>query len=66
MANDETKGAELTLSVPDAGKLVSLGKNAAYAAARAGEIPTLRFGRKIRVPKAKFLKLLSEGDERLA
>jgi excisionase family DNA binding protein len=63
MISDDTKAAQLTLSVPEAGKMVNLGKNAAYAAARAGQIPTLRFGRKLRVPTARFLKMLSEGAE---
>ncbi|MGC1298950.1 MAG: helix-turn-helix domain-containing protein [Alloacidobacterium sp.] len=61
MTSDNTKAEQLTLSVPEAGKMVNLGKNAAYAAARAGQIPTLRFGRKLRVPTARFLKMLSEG-----
>jgi excisionase family DNA binding protein len=61
MSSDNVKAEQLTLSVPEAGKMVNLGKNAAYAAARSGQIPTLRFGRKLRVPKARFLKLLSEG-----
>jgi excisionase family DNA binding protein len=49
----------LTLSVPEAGKLAGIGKNASYQAALRGEIPTLRFGKKLRVPKAKFLRMLS-------
>ena len=56
---DETKEDELTWSVPQAGSKVNLSRNAAYAAARRGEIPTIRFGKKLRVPKAKFLKMLS-------
>ena len=51
----------LTYSIPFAGSLVGIGKNASYAAARRGEIPTIRFGKKLRVPKAKFLRMLS-GD----
>jgi excisionase family DNA binding protein len=62
MIKQKSKDDQLTMSVPEAGKMVSLAKNAAYAAARAGQIPTLRFGRKLRVPKAKFLKMLSDGS----
>lgn len=61
MTTHDTKAEQLTLSVPEAGKMVNLGKNAAYAAAKAGQIPTVRFGRKLRVPKARFLKMLHEG-----
>jgi hypothetical protein len=63
MTTNETKVDQLTLSVPEAGRMVNLGKNAAYAAARVGQIPTLRFGRKLRVPTARFMKMLSEGAE---
>jgi hypothetical protein len=59
MGFPETDENELTWSVPEAGSKVKLSKNAAYAAARRGEIPTIRFGKKLRVPKAKFLKMLS-------
>ena len=52
---------DLTWSIPYAGSKANLGKNASYAAARRGEIPTIRFGKKLRVPKAKFLMMLS-GD----
>ena len=52
--NDEC----LTYSVPYAGKLLGLSRNTAYEAARRGEIPTIRLGRKIRVPKAALQRLL--------
>lgn len=55
--NDETK---LTMSVPAAGALVGLNRNAAYAAAERGEIPTIRFGRLLRVPKAALRRKLQD------
>jgi hypothetical protein len=43
----------LTLSVPEAGKrYYDLGRNASYAAAANGVIPTIRVGRLLRVPVA--------------
>ncbi len=40
-----------TISVTDAGKLFyGLGRNAAYNAAKNGDIPTIRIGGKIMVP----------------
>jgi len=57
-SNDENPK---TLSVPAAGKIVGLSKNAAYSAARRGEIPTLRFGGRLRVPTYRLEKLL-RGD----
>ncbi len=48
----------LTMSVPEAGRLLGLSRNAAYEAARRREIPVLRFGRKLRVPRVAFERLL--------
>jgi hypothetical protein len=56
---DASGDDDLTWSIPFAGSKAGLGKNAAYAAARRGEIPTIRFGKKLRVPNAKFLRLLA-------
>jgi hypothetical protein len=47
-----------TLSVPEAGRLCGLGRDASYAAASRGEIPTLRFGRRVVVPTYRLLELL--------
>jgi excisionase family DNA binding protein len=47
-----------TVSVEQAGEWLGLGRSAAYEAARRGEIPTLRFGRSLRVPTARLRVLL--------
>jgi hypothetical protein len=40
-----------TLTIPEAGKLYfGLCRNAAYAAAKRGDIPTIRLGKLLRVP----------------
>jgi hypothetical protein len=40
-----------TMSVPQAGRLYyDLGKNASYDAAKRGEIPVIKIGRRLRVP----------------
>ena len=40
----------LTVTVEEAASLLSLGRTAAYEAARRGEIPTRRLGRRLIVP----------------
>jgi excisionase family DNA binding protein len=47
-----------TISVPEAGVLLGIGRDAAYAAAAAGQIPVLKLGRSLRVPVPKLLELL--------
>jgi excisionase family DNA binding protein len=49
-----------TYSVPEAGRIVGLGKNASYDAARRGELPVLRFGRLLRVPRATLERMLGK------
>ena len=56
----------LTYSIPYAGKMVGLGKNASYGAARRGEIPVIKFGGKFRVPGERWRRILAEGNERPA
>jgi hypothetical protein len=53
----------LTLSIPVAGAMAGLAKHGSYAAARRGEIPVIRFGGKLRVPAAKWKRILAEGRE---
>jgi excisionase family DNA binding protein len=43
---------------PDAGKRLGLGKSATYQSVARGEIPTLRFGRRIVVPKLALDRML--------
>ena len=61
-----------TMSVPAAGRLFGLGRDASYRAAAEGLIPLLRFGRLLRVPTAAVRQMLridpetGERDEREA
>jgi len=54
----QSNSDRLVYSVPEAGRLLGLGRNAAYEAARRGDIPTIRMGRLLRVPKGPFHKLV--------
>ena len=58
MRND---GARATCTVEEMGKLLRIGRNAAYEAARRGDFPTMKIGRLIRVPKMAADKLLETG-----
>ncbi len=51
-------GDRLVYTVPEAGRLLGLGRNAAYEAAKRGDIPTLRMGRLLLVPKIPFHRML--------
>ncbi|WP_341250703.1 helix-turn-helix domain-containing protein [Euzebya pacifica] len=47
-----------TITVPEAGVLLGIGKGLAYDAARAGDIPTIRIGRRLLVPTHHLLRQL--------
>ena len=48
----------LVLTVEEAGRLLGLGRSGIYEAARRGDIPTLKIGGRILVPKAALMKML--------
>jgi excisionase family DNA binding protein len=50
---------QLTISVPEAGRRLGIGRNTAYEAARQGQIPTIRIGRRVVVPVAAFEAMLA-------
>ena len=49
----------MTISVPEAGERLGIGRNAAYEAARRGDIPVVRIGKRIVVPLLAFERLLA-------
>jgi excisionase family DNA binding protein len=48
----------LVYTVPEAGRLLGLSRNASYEAAKRGDIPNLRIGRLLLVPKIPFHRML--------
>ena len=56
----EEIGGRFTVTIPEGGAVIGLGRGASYAAAKRGEIPTIRVGRKILVPVAALLRMLGE------
>jgi len=50
----------LTLSVEEAAKLLGIGRNLAYDRVKTGEIPVLKIGRRLLVPRSALEKLLAE------
>jgi excisionase family DNA binding protein len=48
-----------TCDVPLAGRRLGLGRNASYEAARRGEIPTIKIGRRLLVPIAALDRMLA-------
>lgn len=49
-----------TVSVPTAAKVLGISRGSGYEAARTGELPTIRLGRRLVVPTARLLEMLGQ------
>jgi hypothetical protein len=57
------KRGDFGFSVPEAGAMIGLGRNASYEAAKAGQIPVIEFGSLKIVPRILWLRKLGvEGE----
>ena len=54
---------KLTYDIETAGRLLGLSRPSAYLAAKRGQIPTLRIGRRLVVPIAALEKLLANAGQ---
>ncbi len=54
------KVEKAVLTVPEAGAMLGLSRGSAYEAARRGQLPVLRIGGLLKVPKAAFERMLEE------
>lgn len=53
------KPSKQTMSVTEAGERLGVSRNLAYEAARNGDIPTIKIGKRLLVPIAAFERLLA-------
>jgi predicted DNA-binding transcriptional regulator AlpA len=62
LTGDEARQLPTVVDLPTAGRMLGIGRSAAYELVRTGQWPTpvLRLGRLIRVPTAPLLELLGE------
>jgi len=51
---------KLTLSIEEAAKVLGIGRNLCYECVKTGEIPVIKIGRRLLVPKKALEKLLEE------
>ena len=50
----------LTLNVPEAARLLGLSRGSAYQAIATGEIPHIKVGKRILIPRVSLEKMLSD------
>lgn len=51
---------KLTLSIEEAAKVLGIGRNLCYDRVKTGEIPVIKIGRRLLVPRRALEKLLEE------
>ena len=64
--NASTDQGRLTFTVEEAARALGIGRNTAYEAVRTGELPCLRVGGRILVPKAAVNRLLENPANKIA
>ena len=51
---------KLTYTIDEAARLLGISRNSAYEAARRGELPAIRLGRRILVPRSRLEAMLEQ------
>jgi len=57
----ENSSERLTLTVNEAADKLGISRAGAYAAAQRGDLPSIRVGGRVLIPRAQFDRLLSGG-----
>ena len=52
----------LTLKIDEAAKALGISRNTAYDAAKSGELPTVKIGKRLLVPRAALERLLNSAS----
>ncbi len=60
---DDPQAVRLTITVEEAAAHLGISRNSAYEAVRRGEIPSVRIGGRIVIPRRRFLDWLGAGDD---
>jgi excisionase family DNA binding protein len=64
MADRPDELARRTYTVEEAAAILGIGRQTAYLAAKSGDLPTVRVGGRLLVPRARLAELLGEGPAR--
>jgi len=56
-----TIDSRLCVTVPEAAEMLGISRNFAYQLVREGKLPSIRFGKRILIPKVALEKMLEKG-----
>ena len=60
LADAGLEGLPTVLTIPETAKILRIGRNSAYEAARKGQIPTIKIGKRLLVPRKALERILAE------
>ncbi len=68
LADAGLEGLPTVLTIPETAKILRIGRNSAYEAARRGQIPTIKIGKRVLVLREALERLLAgaKGDKKKA
>ncbi|MFC1968800.1 helix-turn-helix domain-containing protein [Chloroflexota bacterium] len=52
----------LCITIPEAAKLLGLSRNFGYELARRGELPVIKFGKRLLIPRVALEKMLEKAE----
>jgi excisionase family DNA binding protein len=61
--HESDEAACRTLTIEEAAKILGVGRNTAYTAAKTGDLPTVKVAGRLGVPRARLAALLGETKE---
>jgi excisionase family DNA binding protein len=58
-----TKEAPRTYRIQEVARLLGIGRNQAYSAAKRGDLPVIKIGKRLFVPRAAFDRMLEQAGK---
>jgi excisionase family DNA binding protein len=62
MVNEAARDERLTVTVPEASRMLGIARGTGYRMCRLGTIPTLRFGKRLVVPRRAVERMLDQAE----
>jgi len=57
------KGNRLCITVPEAAEMLGISRNFAYELVKQKQLPVVKFGKRLLIPRIALEKMLEKGDE---
>ncbi len=65
LADAGLEGLPTVLTIPETAKILRIGRNSAYEAAHRGQIPTIKIGRRLLVPREALERQLAQAKVKM-